>query len=84
MGAIVNGLLIHTNTTLMGKFALKSMAEIAAAIICEGIGMAIQNKPITNALATEWRLRCQIFGLCNKLPKTPKPLVRLSFSGFGK
>lgn len=52
MGAIVNGLLIQTKATLKGRLALKNMAQIAAAIICEGIGIDIQNRPITKALET--------------------------------
>ena len=57
---MVNGLLIQTRATDIGRLQRPAMASMAAITICMGTGRNIQNRPINAAPETERRLRCQI------------------------
>ena len=70
MGGMVTGLLIQTVATAMGKLQPTATATAAETTICDGNGMNDMNKPIANAHETEWRFKCQRFGLFKRFPNS--------------
>ena len=66
----MTGLLIQTVATAMGKLQPIAIATAADTTICEGNGMNDMKSPMANAHETEWRLRCQRFGLFKRFPNS--------------
>ncbi len=59
---MVNGLVIQTSTTEIGKLQRKIKAKKAATTIWKGIGIKAQNTPTKKAIETERRFKCQRLG----------------------
>mgnify|MGYP007132381805 CR=1 FL=1 len=83
MGGIVNGLVIQTKATEMGRFARKYSAMMAAIAICPGVGIHAANRPIAKAAETERRFKCQRLGSWSLSPKKLRFLFSLMDSDDG-